>query len=40
MRLRFDIIEVYLLPGSSGASPTDVLKIHHIRNAFTITPLY
>ena len=40
MRLRFDVIEIYLRPGSSGTAPTDVLKVHHIRNAFTVTPLY
>ena len=39
-RLRFDVIEVYLRRGSDGAAPTDILKLHHIRNAFTVTPLY
>ena len=39
-RLRFDVIEVYLRRGSDGNSPTDILKLHHIRNAFTVTPLY
>ncbi len=39
-RLRFDVIEVYLRRGSHGVAPTDILKLHHIRNAFPVTPLY
>ncbi|MBQ7337244.1 MAG: YraN family protein [Clostridia bacterium] len=39
-RLRFDVIEVYLRRGCTGTSHTDILKVHHIRNAFHVTPLY
>ena len=38
-RLRFDVIEIYLRPGSDGNAATDILKLHHIRNAFPVTPL-
>ena len=39
-RLRFDVVEIYLRRGSDGSSATDILKVHHIRNAFSVTPLY
>lgn len=39
-RLRFDVIEIYLRQGSEGRSAQDILKLHHIRNAFFATPLY
>lgn len=34
LRLRFDVIEVYLRRGTTGTAPSDILKTHHIRNAF------
>ena len=34
LRPRLDVIEVYVRKGTTGCEPSDLLKIHHIRNAF------
>jgi putative endonuclease len=34
LRPRLDVIEVYVRQGTTGSEPSDILKIHHIRNAF------
>lgn len=35
LRPRLDVIEVYVRRGTTGTEPSDILKIHHIRNAFS-----
>ena len=35
LRPRLDVIEVYVRKGTTGTEPSDLLKIHHIRNAFS-----
>ncbi len=37
VRMRFDVIEIYLRHGSMGNDASDILKLHHIRNAFTVS---
>lgn len=40
IRMRFDVIEVYIHHGTDGTQPSDILKIHHIRSAFLAAPIY
>ena len=39
LRMRFDVIELYLRQGVDPDA-MDIVKIHHIRNAFTVTSRY